>query len=251
MRRLVAVVMMTMTGMASTAQAADMPDFPALRGGISEGLSVARVNWQGFYVGGQASYGSAHSKIPAGLNSDMQGTFTAPPGTTYSWVGLPQIQAVKGGYGAFTGYNWQFEDVMVGLEGNYIHGGYRASSRTIGTTPTAVTTSGAIVDLSDFVSARVRAGYTFGCFLPYGFLGAGVGNRTVDRSVGATPAPVGAAWTADSKTKLVYGYSAGLGMDIMLVGGLFARAEYEYQRVTSTDVESNVNSVRAGLGYKF
>ena len=36
----------------------------------------------------------------------------------------------------------------------------------------------------------------------------------------------------------------------MLVGGLFVRAEYEYRRVTS-DVESNINTVRAGLGYKF
>jgi opacity protein-like surface antigen len=36
----------------------------------------------------------------------------------------------------------------------------------------------------------------------------------------------------------------------MLVGGLFARAEYEFQRVTS-DIESNINTVRAGIGYKF
>jgi outer membrane immunogenic protein len=28
------------------------------------------------------------------------------------------------------------------------------------------------------------------------------------------------------------------------------RAEYEYRRVT-TDIESNINTVRAGLGYKF
>ena len=58
------------------------------------------------------------------------------------------------------------------------------------------------------------------------------------------------ATTFASKSKLVYGYSAGLGVDVMVVGGLFLRAEYEYQRVTS-DIESNVNSVRAGLGYKF
>jgi opacity protein-like surface antigen len=34
------------------------------------------------------------------------------------------------------------------------------------------------------------------------------------------------------------------------VGGLFMRAEYEYQRVTST-IESNINSARLGVGYKF
>jgi len=36
----------------------------------------------------------------------------------------------------------------------------------------------------------------------------------------------------------------------MLVGGLFARAEYEYRRITS-NIESNLNTVRVGLGYKF
>ena len=62
--------------------------------------------------------------------------------------------------------------------------------------------------------------------------------------------PVLPGTSAASKTKLVYGYSVGAGIDVMLVGGLFMRAEYEYRRVTS-DVESNINTVRAGLGYKF
>jgi opacity protein-like surface antigen len=58
------------------------------------------------------------------------------------------------------------------------------------------------------------------------------------------------ALTNDGHAKLVYGYSAGAGIDMMLTGGLFARAEYEYRRVTSR-IESNVNTVRLGLGYKF
>jgi opacity protein-like surface antigen len=49
---------------------------------------------------------------------------------------------------------------------------------------------------------------------------------------------------------LIYGYTAGLGIDINIVGGLFARAEYEYVRFT-TSVDTNINTVRAGLGYKF
>jgi len=38
-----------------------------------------------------------------------------------------------------------------------------------------------------------------------------------------------------SNEKLVYACSAGAG--VVLVGGLFARAEYEYQRMTSNIVE--------------
>jgi len=49
---------------------------------------------------------------------------------------------------------------------------------------------------------------------------------------------------------LIYGYTAGLGIDINLIGGLFMRAEWEYVRFTAA-VDTNINTVRAGLGYKF
>ena len=52
MRRFLLVAVMC--GAASVAQAADMPDLPFLRGSFTDGLTSARVNWQGFYVGGQA-----------------------------------------------------------------------------------------------------------------------------------------------------------------------------------------------------
>ena len=100
--------------------------------------------------------------------------------------------------------------------------------------------------------ARVRAGYTIDCYLPYLFAGVGFGYQTVDRNISATPAPVFTPDLLDSstKSKLVYGYSAGAGIDMMLTKGVFLRAEYEYQRVTST-FDSNINSARVGLGYKF
>ena len=162
------------------------------------------------------------------------------------------------GYGAFVGYNSQWDDVVVGFEANYIHDGFRSVTNSVGprylkptTSPSqSVTNSNATVKLSDFGSLRVRGGYVMGCFLPYLFAGTGFGSQTVDRTVSASPHPLRPGTSAASKTKLVFGYSAGAGIDVMLVGGLFVRAEYEYRRVTS-DVESNINTVRAGLGYKF
>jgi len=47
-----------------------------------------------------------------------------------------------------------------------------------------------------------------------------------------------------------FAVTAGLGVDVNLVGGLFMRAEWEYVRFTS-QVDTNINTVRAGLGYKF
>ncbi|WP_338076337.1 hypothetical protein [Bradyrhizobium erythrophlei] len=48
----------------------------------------------------------------------------------------------------------------------------------------------------------------------------------------------------------VFGYAMGLGIDINLYAGLFMRAEWEYVRLATT-VDTNINTVRAGLGYKF
>ena len=251
MRRLFLAAVMF--GAASGAGAADLP---FLRGSFTDGLTTTRVVWQGYYVGGQVDYGSIDSKLPAGINADMQASFVEPPGVTYNWQPLGQAHSLNGGYGAFAGYNSQWEDVVVGLEANYIHGGFRANSSSTGNTynpdltVASTTYSNAVNKVSDFGSLRVRAGYIMGCFLPYAYLGAGFGSQTIERSVAASPDPLLPAWTTDTKTKLVYGYSAGLGVDVMLVGGLFARAEYEYQRVTS-NIESNINTVRLGLGYKF
>jgi outer membrane immunogenic protein len=258
MRRFVLAAMMF--GAASVAQAADMPDLPILRGSYTDGASAPRPNWQGFYVGGQAAYGSITSnRNSSSLNGALENTFVPPAGLAYDWVGLGQAHGAAVGYGGFAGYNWQWDDAVIGLEGNYLHTGLSAFTAATGITyagtPLAVSTttySSARVNLTDFGSARLRAGYVMGCFLPYLYAGAGFGSQTVQSNIAATPGPdpLFGPVSSATKTKLVYGYSAGVGVDVMLVGGLFVRAEYEYQRVTST-IESNINSARLGVGYKF
>lgn len=243
-------------GAASCAEAADLSDLPILRGAFTDGLNTQKVFWQGYYVGGQLSYGSIDSKLPSNINSDMQSTFWPPANVSYSWQPLGQAHSLNSGYGAFAGYNSQWEDVVVGLEANYIHGGFRAYSDSTGyrlnpdLTTQSITHSTAVIKVSDFGSLRLRAGYVMGCFLPYAYVGAGFGSQTIERSLSVAPDPLLTAWTADTKMKLVYGYSAGVGLDVMVVGGLFTRIEYEYQRVTS-NIDTNINTVRLGVGYKF
>ena len=59
-----------MIGAVTCAQAADMPDLPILRGSYIDGLSTSRVNWQGFYFGGQGGYGTSDENF-AGSNANM------------------------------------------------------------------------------------------------------------------------------------------------------------------------------------
>jgi outer membrane immunogenic protein len=255
MRRLLLAVMMS--GATVGAQAADMPDF--LRGSLPAGPEVT-ANWQGYYIGGQASYGSVNSILNAWINADLQTTYVAPPPFSYNWQGLDQAHSGNVGYGAFFGYNSQWDCVVIGLEGNYIHNGFHSLTTSTGYTYNpdfsiaSAATSSALIGLTDFGSVRLRGGYAVGSFLPYVFAGAGMGSQTVNRSISASPAPLGPPdfqpLSNIITTNIVYGYSAGAGFDFMFWGGFFLRAEYEFQRIAAT-VDSRINSVHVGLGYKF
>lgn len=249
MRRLLLAAMMI--GAVTSARAADLP---VLRGVFTDGYS-ARPSWQGIYVGGQGSWGSVTSILPNNINADMQATFQPPPGVGYNWGPTGIAHKINGGFGGFLGYNSQWDDVVIGIEGNYIHDNFHAN--TFGTW-TAIGAGNAVVgstftsatlNLTDFGSLRLRAGWAVNCVLPYIFVGGGFGSQTLDRTSTATPPPL-AGWTTDSSSKLIYGYTAGGGIDVTITGGLFGRFEYEYKRVTS-NFDSAINSVRLGLGYKF
>jgi opacity protein-like surface antigen len=108
---------------------------------------------------------------------------------------------------------------------------------------------------------RGRAAYAWGCFLPYIFGGFALGKADISRNVlveDAVSTTINGAFTTlqplsandTVHNHMIYGYTAGLGVDVNLVGGLFARAEWEYIRFT-TNIDTNINTVRAGLGYKF
>ena len=265
----------------ASAQAADMPDF--LRGSLG-GWTPPNA-WQGFYVGGQGGYGSSDEHF-SGSNTSMLNTLIANNVIQQMGVGqwnlqLGGVSARSSGYGAFAGYNWQWDDVVVGLEASYLHGSFGgATTATAGPLiggPLSDTffhnvtvTSSDSISISDMTTFRARAGYVYGSFLPYVFGGFALGNADISQAVnvhdqygptfanaaasctGPTPPLVCYTIHADNTlhNHLIYGYTAGLGVDVKLVGGLFMRAEWEYARFVD-QIEVNMNTVRAGLGYKF
>src|SRR5579863_2939665 len=127
MRRVVLAA--AMLGTATWAQAADMPDF--LRGSYLPG-PVSSVNWRGFYVGGQVGYGSSDENFN-GSNSTMLSALldhnVIQQMDVANWnLGFGGQSARAPGYGAFTGYNWQWDDVVAGLEMSYLHGSFGGKS---------------------------------------------------------------------------------------------------------------------------
>src|SRR3954447_10332013 len=275
MRRLLLAA--AMSGMAVAAQAADMPDF--LRGSLIPAVPAARTNWQGAYIGGQASYGAADMDFTNSgqdllkkllNNVDLEKEFNIS-----SWPLQSKTSTQSSGFGGFFGYNAQWTDVVVGVELNYIHGKFfNSSGGTQSRTfmfPTDYQTSATIhadssMLIRDYGSLRVRGGYAWGCFLPYLFGGVALGQADINRYAQAEisykyvgtqnprlpdlggPPPM--SLTDQANAHFIYGYSGGLGVDIMLFANLFVRAEWEYMRFTAP-VDTTVNTVRAGIGYKF
>jgi opacity protein-like surface antigen len=266
-----------MCGLAQGAQAADMPDLPILRGAVTDGLTVSRPYWQGFYIGGQAAYGSSDENFN-GSTSNMaaallSNTIIGSEMGVAQWnLGLGKDSQRSSSFGAFTGYNWQWEDVVLGLEASWLHGSFGGSASATEARSSAnqlsdglihdvTATSTASIAISDLATFRGRAGYAFGCFLPYAFAGVALGNADIVRSfnvqdvvrvnrgdAGVALEPLNA--TSAQHNHLIYGYTAGLGVDWQLIGGLFLRGEYEYVRFTSA-VDTSINTVRGGIGYKF
>jgi len=270
------VVVAVMLAAVSGARAADLPDLPILRGGFTDGLTTSKVNWEGFYVGGQAGYGSSDENF-AGSQSNLLAALLSDNvvqemGVSQWNLGLGKQSSRSSAYGAFVGYNWQWDDVVLGLEASYMHGSFGGTSSASkelvsgaalsdGFFHDVGVTSSSSISISDMATFRGRAAYVFGCFLPYAFGGFALGNAEISHKATVTDAVSLAALgpftqlqplsaTDAVHNHLIYGYTGGLGVDINLIGGLFMRAEWEYIRFT-TSVDTSINTVRAGLGYKF
>lgn len=191
-----------MFGAVSCAQAADMPDF--LRGSIAT-APVTR-NWDGWYAGGQVSYSAVESdfsKSIAGLtNFIFRDSVLQQPASQFGL--LPKTTTQGTGFGAFVGRNYQWDDLVLGVEANYNYFDRLATSTSGSnsldivnppgqTNPPGVTTTygvtltgRAAVQVKDAITFRGRAGWATGNFLPYVFGGVAVGRMDVSRSVTST-----------------------------------------------------------------
>ena len=260
----------------TSAHAADLADLPVLRGPV--GLSNSRTNWAGVYFGGQAAAGvadmdftnSGQDLLAKLLNNvDLEQQFDIS-----KWPLNGEAHASGKGYGAFAGYNFQWTDAVIGIELNYIHGNLFASnSGSQGRSfffPTdyfseAFASSSASMKITDYGSLRVRGGWAFGSILPYGFAGVALGQADINRTasvitqytyIGSTVPPkpnIGPNFDTlsdNANSHFIYGWAGGLGMDWMIYQCLFLRAEWEYLHFAST-VDTTVNTVRVGIGYKF
>jgi opacity protein-like surface antigen len=201
------------------AGAADMPDFNSRFVG-----APALPGWEGLILGGQVGITNFN------VNFEDSTPFAAPP--------LTGQQSTTGRqFGAFLGYNSQWDGVVLGIEGAYNKTSGLSTSQTVGIASGAIT-------LDDYATARVRAGYPIGQFLPYGFLGAAVGRFNYIVANGA--------WSDSRSQAFAIGLTAGLGADVLILPNVFLRGEWEYNVFTKVGgMRTNTNTARAAIGVKF
>ncbi|WP_315835367.1 outer membrane protein [Bradyrhizobium prioriisuperbiae] len=290
-RLVLAAVMAVMAQGAQAADLPDLSDLPILRGGFSDGLSRSSVNWQGAYIGGQFGYSSGamdFSKATQSLTAyALQNV--AIGDVVSKWTLLGKSSPTSTTFGGFVGWNSQWDDVVVGIEANYSRlSGLAGSSVNNSLPAVSVDDSKCIVPptgttgqcgvqlsgnasakITDVLTLRGRAGWAVDNFMPYVFGGLAVGRANIYRAATvtetdtfyttATP-PVQAGPTITSVYSqaqsgngvFIYGYTLGVGLEAMLFGNVFARGEYEYIKFqTVNNIDLRMNTVRAGVGYKF
>ena len=212
-----------------SAEAADMP--------AKIGAPVvAAPLWTGFYIGvhGGGGQGSSHVEDP-----DFQLTF------------LPQSVRSRGALaGVQVGADWQFGNLVVGGE---LDAAWTSIKGTLAPDP-AVFLSGLSVHYQALATATGRAGYAAGNVL--GYVKGGVAWANVDFK-----SALGSPNTIDVDHQRT-GLTAGAGLEVLLVGGLSARAEYDYiyfgaasialgTRRNPSNVDHDLHLVKLGLNWRF
>lgn len=225
--------------------------------GSAGAQGVGSGPWNGFYLGGHVGYGfqfpdtkidrsEAENAIPRrdrALGSD--GRFAGDVDTdTEGFIG-----------GLHGGYNFQFSNLVVGIEGDYDFGELDGS----GTGRLTSTNANAINDppnnlvlknsLEGLSSVRGRLGYTFGSLLAYGTGGVAWadwrGSATTPDGIGPGAEESG---TLEYGDDLLLGWVAGGGVEYKLFKNLSVRAEYMHydfgrERFENDDEIGNLETV--------
>jgi opacity protein-like surface antigen len=274
MRRLVVAV--GLIGLVSNAFAGDF-EFPTLRGSspFVPGTPTY-TRWSGIYGGGHVGWGSAHFDFKNATQSLVE--FILRESTLESgahpsqWAVLGSSDSQRRSVGAFAGVNFQYDEIIVGVDITYSKSQFagsapvspltRVSSPGDGSVYTTTISGSASMAIHDYGTVRARAGWAAGSFMPFATVGLALARVDYARS-----ATVQGTFTNDSggpfffgpwtesdtrKNAIVPGWAVGAGIDVMLLPNVFARVEYEYIGLSQIGRSlASINVGRVGAGFKF
>jgi len=299
MRRL--LVALGLMGLLSPAFAADyeLPPPVPIRPASSTPTYVVgppkpQYHWGGVYGGVQGGYSSAvvnFGTAASEISTLLRGTAILQDQQISQWpvFSTSYGDANSASFGGFIGYNYEWEDVILGLELNYNH--FLSLSTSVNDSITRSFTDStnlpaghhdfydltvkaqSAIHITDIATFRARAGWEAGSFLPYAFGGLAVGRADTSTSATVsssyydvpdvqtppTPQPIPLSPLQFDQTQATgqngayaYGVATGVGVDIALTSHVFARGELEYIFFPPVNgIQFSLWSARVGAGVKF
>jgi opacity protein-like surface antigen len=275
------LVALCLLAFATQTQAQDF-EMPTLRGSSPFIPAAPKyTRWAGFYAGGQVGQSSTEMNFKDATQDLiaylLRTTALENEQRPSEWGVLGKANPSGISYGAFVGYNVQFSDVIVGVDLHYNRSDFFANapvtpiSRAVsagGNTYNITVEGAASMHVTDYGAARLRAGWIVNNFLLYGTGGFAVGRANITRSARVFgqenpntpcgPAAVNTCVAFDYSTSesknghFIYGWSAGAGVDVMLMPNFFVRGEIEYMSFTEAQgIKLDIGTARVGAGVKF
>ncbi|MCX5576703.1 outer membrane protein [Kaistia terrae] len=189
----------------------------------------AAFNWTGFYLGVHAGAAITDFEFssPQNLGPDFSDNNTGFLG------------------GVQAGYNWQFDNIVVGLQTDFAYTSAKVSLGDIG--------AGEVEQKLEWLgSTTARIGYAFDNLLVYGKGGVAYGQSKFELPVGGGLSLQDSQWHT--------GWTAGVGAEYAFTQNLTGLIEYNYVDLGSqdynflfanADVDLTSNVIKAGLNYKF
>jgi outer membrane immunogenic protein len=271
----IGIGVLALVGSTFTAAAADLGARPV---GKAPVIAPPVYNWSGFYVGlGLGVRADENDWTTTCLAPTALGTATCPndvfAGTTRINNANPTTFDPDIGFrvSGYVGYNWQFQNWVLGVEGDFAWADNSAAS--VGIPGTWSATFGPGIDSASVAnnwdaSIRGRVGYLFA---PTALVYVTGGASWLDQEVNASCAgtfPVGwcALPNAQSASNTHFGWTIGGGVEWMLTPNWLLRAEYRYSQYeeetytffTNNPADSFTFTVDAvthtgfvGIAYKF
>ena len=244
-------------------------------------VPVDDFNWGGLYGGIHAGLTSGDFRM-GNVAQEMASNAYSNHIASDLAVGIARLTTSgsdqEAHLGGFIGYNWLWEDVVLGLELDYTHMKEKllfadsysdGRRRDRGTASDNISyTASARSKLGDFSILKLRMGYPIGRFLPYATAGLVIGKQRVsgsynsvytefaiDPGTGAITG-INSGPTARNATVGKSGYniggSFGAGVDYAVLDNLFLRAEYQWIGMTDyRGARTTANSFRLGAGVKY
>jgi outer membrane immunogenic protein len=183
-----------------------------------EDLRPATYDWTGAYVGAFVA------------GSSVDGHYDAAPLCACGGAGDPEMSGIGFNGGLLAGFNYQVDNFVFGIEGDWGFGGRQATNDDPG--------EATYLNYNDIATARARAGFADDRTLFYVAGGLAAVNAEFGGLVGPT-----AEDTSDSRW--IYGWTIGGGIEHAFTNAFHARLEYLYVGLPDTDF-SLINS--AGVG---